>query len=84
MSEQARPSDAELIAAAAHDPEAFGELYDRYAGAAYRWARRTGLSEADALDLVGELFAQAWISRRRFRKPATAAPPAGFKRSHGT
>jgi RNA polymerase sigma factor (sigma-70 family) len=69
MSGQRRRSDAELLAAASRDPEAFGELYDRYAGPAFGWARRAGLREADALDLVAELFAKAWVSRRRFRPP---------------
>jgi RNA polymerase sigma factor (sigma-70 family) len=69
MGEQVRMRDAELLTAAKRDPEAFGELYDRYAAKAYGWARRAGLTEADALDLVAELFAQAWIGRGRFRDP---------------
>jgi RNA polymerase sigma factor (sigma-70 family) len=69
MDEQARMRDAELLTAAKRDPEAFGKLYDRYSVQAYGWARRAGLGEADALDLVAELFAQAWIGRRRFRDP---------------
>jgi RNA polymerase sigma factor (sigma-70 family) len=69
MGEQARMRDAELLTAAKRDPEAFGKLYDRYAVLAYGWARRAGLVEADALDLVAELFAQAWIGRGRFQDP---------------
>jgi RNA polymerase sigma-70 factor, ECF subfamily len=69
MSEQARMRDAELLTAAKRDPEAFGKLYDRYAVQAYGWARRAGLGEVDALDLVAELFAQAWICRGRFQDP---------------
>jgi RNA polymerase sigma factor (sigma-70 family) len=69
MSNQPQRSDAELLSAAARAPEAFGELYDRYAATAYGWARQAGLSDADALDLVGELFARAWVSRKRFRPP---------------
>jgi RNA polymerase sigma-70 factor (ECF subfamily) len=61
--------DAELLNAAKRDPEAFGKLYDRYAVKAFGWARRAGLGEADALDLVAELFAQAWVARGRFRDP---------------
>jgi len=60
MGEQAMVRDAELLAAAKREAEAFGKLYDRYAVQAYGWARRAGLGEADALDLVAELFAQAW------------------------
>jgi RNA polymerase sigma-70 factor, ECF subfamily len=69
-------TDAELLAAASTEPEAFGELHDRHADAIYRWARRGGLSQADALDLVGESFARAWVGRKRFRDPGdgNAAP----------
>jgi RNA polymerase sigma factor (sigma-70 family) len=69
MSNRPRRSDAELLSAATRTPEAFGELYDRYAAAAYGWARQAGLREADALDLVAELFARAWLSRKKFRPP---------------
>ena len=71
-----RDTDAQLISAAARDPGAFGELFDRYAVRIDRWARRAGLSEADAVELVGELFARAWVARRRYRDPGdgSAAP----------
>lgn len=60
-------SDAQLVAAAREDPEAFRCLYDRYAERLHAFfARRTGSRDA-ALDLTAETFAQAWISRRRFR-----------------
>ena len=62
-------TDAELFEATGRDPEAFGELYDRHAEGVYRWARGAGLAEADALDLVSELFARAWVSRKRYREP---------------
>lgn len=59
-------SDAQLIAAAREDPEAFRCLYDRYAERLHAFfARRTGSRDA-ALDLTAETFAQAWNSRRRF------------------
>jgi RNA polymerase sigma-70 factor (ECF subfamily) len=67
-------SDAKLIADA--DPAAFAELFDRHAAALLGWARRSGVSNADAVELVAETFARAWISRRRFRDPGDggAAP----------
>jgi RNA polymerase sigma-70 factor (ECF subfamily) len=76
MSGQQNRTDAELLAAASRDPEAFGELYDRHAAAIYRWARHAGLTEADTVDLVAELYARAWVSRKRFRDPGdgSAAP----------
>jgi RNA polymerase sigma factor (sigma-70 family) len=71
-----RSSDASLLAAARHDPDAFRELYERYAGAVHEYfVRRTG-SRATALDLTAETFAQAWFVRARFRDEAggSAAP----------
>jgi DNA-directed RNA polymerase specialized sigma24 family protein len=69
-------SDASLLAAARHDPDAFRELYERYAEAVHEYfVRRTG-SRPTALDLTAETFAQAWLVRARFRDEAdgSAAP----------
>src|SRR3954452_14256687 len=69
-----RPSDAALLAAG--DPDAFQELYDRYAERVFGYfVRRTGDRDA-SFDLTAETFAQAWIMRRRFRDEAagSAAP----------
>lgn len=69
-------SDADLIAASKRDPDAFRLLYDRYATRLHRYfLRRSGDTEA-ALDLTAETFAQAWISKGRFRDLAggSAAP----------
>jgi RNA polymerase sigma-70 factor, ECF subfamily len=58
-------SDASLLAAARNDPDAFRELYERYAEAVHQYfVRRTG-SRATALDLTSETFAQAWLVRAR-------------------
>jgi RNA polymerase sigma-70 factor (ECF subfamily) len=63
-------SDAELMRAARNDPTAFREVYDRYAERIHAFAlRRTGDPDA-AHDLTAETFAQAWLSRRRFRDRA--------------
>jgi RNA polymerase sigma factor (sigma-70 family) len=69
-------SDASLLAAARHDPNAFRELYERHAQAVLGYfVRRTG-SRTAALDLTAETFAQAWFVRARFRDEAngSAAP----------
>jgi len=69
-------SDASLLAAARHDPDAFRELYERYAQAVHEYfMRRTG-GQATAFDLTAETFAQAWLVRARFRDEAngSAAP----------
>ncbi len=58
-------SDADLIRASTRDPDAFGELYARHAGALHGWfASRL---EWAASDLTAETFARAWLGRRRFR-----------------
>jgi RNA polymerase sigma factor (sigma-70 family) len=63
-------SDAQLIRAAVDDPDAFRFLYDRYAPRLHAFfTRRTGSAEV-ALDLTAETFAQAWVSKRRFRDEA--------------
>jgi RNA polymerase sigma factor (sigma-70 family) len=70
------PTDAELIAAARTDAAAFRALYDRYAARVLRYhERRTNDADA-AHDLTAETFAQAWLSRTRFRDEAggSAAP----------
>ena len=58
-------SDAELIRAASSSPAAFGTLYERRALDVYAWCRRR--LEWAASDLTAETFAQAWLSRDRFR-----------------
>jgi len=58
-----RASDAELFRA--DDADAFAEIYDRYVRQVFSWARaRVG---EHAADLTAEVFARAWLSRRRFR-----------------
>jgi RNA polymerase sigma factor (sigma-70 family) len=69
-------SDASLLAAARNDPDAFRELYERYAEAVFEYfVRRTG-GRASAFDLTAETFAKAWFVRARFRDEAngSAAP----------
>lgn len=69
-------TDASLLVAARTNPDAFRELYDRYAQRIRGYfVRRTGNEDA-AFDLTAETFAQAWFARRRFRDEAdgSAAP----------
>jgi len=63
--EPSKYSDADLIRAAGSDPAAFGVLYERHAFRVYTWCRRR--LEWAASDLTAETFAQAWLSRDRFR-----------------
>jgi RNA polymerase sigma factor (sigma-70 family) len=62
-------TDAELLAAAGSDAEAFGRIYDRHAGRLLGRIRHAGAPDAAARDLLAETFAQAWLHRRRFRDP---------------
>ena len=69
-------SDADLIRRALTDADAFRRLYDRHATAVHAYhLRRSGDPHA-AQDLTAETFAQAWLSRARFRDDAdgSAAP----------
>src|SRR5918999_2209718 len=76
MDPYASRTDAALLHAARRDPDAFVALYDRYAHAAARWALRAGVPAPDAVDVVAELFAQAWRSRRRYRDPGDGSAGA--------
>jgi RNA polymerase sigma-70 factor (ECF subfamily) len=61
-------NDAELLRA--DDASAFRELYDRYAGSVHGFHLKRCRDEQAAHDLTAETFAQAWLSRRRFRDEA--------------
>lgn len=63
-------TDAELLAAAGSDARAFRRLYDRYAEPIHRFHRARTRDADAALDLTAETFAQAWLSRGRFRDRA--------------
>ena len=69
-------TDAALIAAARTDPDAYRELYRRYAERVYGYFARRTRDDSAALDLTAETFAQAWLVRGRFRDEAegSAAP----------
>ena len=59
--------DADLLVASHDDPRAFRELYERYATRIYGYHLRRSQDPHAAHDLTAETFAQAWISRTRFR-----------------
>jgi RNA polymerase sigma factor (sigma-70 family) len=64
MTERTTRTDVELLRASP-DGAAFSELYRRHVLAVHAWFRRR--LEWAASDLTAETFAQAWLSRRRFR-----------------
>jgi RNA polymerase sigma factor (sigma-70 family) len=63
-------NDAELLLAARTDASAFRELYERYAARIYGYHLRRANDAHAAHDLTAETFAQAWLSRARFRDEA--------------
>jgi RNA polymerase sigma factor (sigma-70 family) len=65
-------TDADLLSASARDPDAFGELYDRYAADLLAFFARRTADAQTAADLTAETFAQAFASRGRYRD--TGAP----------
>ena len=69
-------SDAQLLARARGDADAFRDLYERYAERIYAYHRRCSRDGDAAQDLTAETFAQAWLVRSRFRDEAagSAAP----------
>jgi RNA polymerase sigma factor (sigma-70 family) len=65
-------ADEELLRLARHDPEAFAVFYRRHVGSIVGFfVRRTACQETTA-DLTAETFAQAYLSRYRYRP--TGAP----------
>jgi RNA polymerase sigma-70 factor (ECF subfamily) len=69
-------TDASLLAASDRDPDAFRELYVRYAERIHAYFLRRSGDHAAALELTAETFAQAWLVRRRFddRADGSLAP----------
>lgn len=61
--------DAELVAAARRDPQAFAALYRRYVAPVYRYLyHRVGGSPQEAEDLTSQVFTAALESLDRYRE----------------
>ncbi|HLZ73225.1 MAG TPA: sigma-70 family RNA polymerase sigma factor [Dehalococcoidia bacterium] len=58
--------EAALVARAVSDPEAFGELYDRYVLRVYRFAFRRLGDHAEAEDVTAQTFHRAFEALGRF------------------
>lgn len=66
MGASEKRTDADLLDATAHDPEAFGLFYQRHLDQVVRFVS-SRLAPADmAADVVAEVFAAALAGRRRF------------------
>ena len=83
MIEQVRESSSSTSAsllerAKAQDPEAWRRLSRLYVPVVYRWARRAGLQESDAADVVQEAFHSLAINMSRFRGDQPASSFRGW------
>jgi RNA polymerase sigma-70 factor (ECF subfamily) len=79
-----RANDAELLAAARSDPDAFAAFYDRYElKLAGYFARRTGDPEV-AADLTAEVFAAVLGAADRYRPQQPTAAAWLFTIAHNT
>jgi RNA polymerase sigma factor (sigma-70 family) len=67
MPEPTSQSDAELLRRARTDDTAFRVVYDRHAAGVFRFLDARCDERETALDLTSEVFARAWLHRRRFR-----------------
>jgi RNA polymerase sigma factor (sigma-70 family) len=67
MSDRSAISDGDLWAAAAADPSAFGELFERHADAIYNHCFRRTASWSAAEDLVSVVFLEAWRRHKEVR-----------------
>jgi RNA polymerase sigma-70 factor (ECF subfamily) len=70
------PSDAALLlAVGAQDPEAFRQLYDRFAGRLLAYVQAMGRGRLPTEDLVQEVFVAIWRKAAQYR-PALGTPEA--------
>ena len=68
---------ADLLRRSADEPDAFGGFYDAHFEGVLRYLTRRTCDAEAGLDLTAESFAQAFLSRRRFRG-TTDAEAAGW------
>ncbi len=67
-----------LERARGRDPEAWGRLVQLYSPLAFSWARRAGLSDADAADLVQDVWQAVAAALDRFRRDPQAGTFRGW------
>jgi len=73
------PSDADLLATAARDVAAFGELYDRYVDRVTGFAARRCASAEDVADAVAQTFVRLLGAAPSY-DPERGEPGAGWTR----
>ena len=76
--EPGAPSDAELmLGIQAEEPEALSQLYDRYSGILKALILRVIHNEAEADDLLQEVFMEIWNQAKIFPRKK-ASPSVGW------
>lgn len=73
MNPRAAPSDSDLLAASARDPDAFMRFYDRYESALVGYFMRRTKSPELAADLTAEVFAAVLAAASRYRRESPTA-----------
>lgn len=63
------------------DPEAWARLVELFGPFVYRWVRRRGVSEADAPDLVQEVFIRVFRHARTFDRDSERSSFRGWLRT---
>lgn len=66
MEPSSTPTDAELLRRARRDPQAFDSVYVRHGRDIQRWLAQR-VDDTTSWELTAEVFAQAWLARKRFR-----------------
>ncbi len=83
MTNKIAPVDAHLISRAkSGDVEAFGQLYERYAAAIFRYVYARLGEEKDAEDLTEEIFIKAWRSLPNYEERGYLYSAYLFKLAH--
>ena len=82
MSESSPPSSGTSLSllerARSRDPMAWQKLVQLYSPLAFSWARRAGLGDADAADLVQEVWQSVAAALDRFRRDGAGATFRGW------
>jgi RNA polymerase sigma-70 factor (ECF subfamily) len=75
-----QPNPAQALRRSVDEPEAFGPFYERFFESILVYLTRRVYNPETALDLTAETFAQAYLSRSRFRGSASEEAEAWIYR----
>src|SRR5438128_2738587 len=75
------PSSSLLARVQAQEQAAWNRLVHLYSPLVFRWGRRAGLQEADALDVGQEVFQAVWRTVHKFHRDRPGATFRGWLRT---